>query len=241
MGLGNANIHGRVFLSPNGSYSLGPNGLIGDMPPLWPAQSGLESPDWVFYDYNKDFPDVLPPYSGGAAVSYYNNTNTYLLGNGSYYINNDLTLKNNQVLYVAGVSTLYVTGNFSGNNGSQITVAPGASLKLYVGTTAGPAVSCAFNVVNNTGTNNNAFNFQLFGLPSMTSFTLSGNDTYMGTIYAPEAAFTLNGGGSGGLDYQGALVVSSVTMNGHFNVHYDKNLSRVGPPKGYTLAYWYEL
>ena len=120
----------------------------------------------------------------------------------------------------------------------DITVAPGATLKLYVGATTGSAVSILFNTVNNGG---NAYSLQVFGLPTMTSFTMGGNDTYMGTVYAPEAALTLSGGGSSALDFQGAIVVSSISMNGHFKLHYDKNLSRNGPPKGYTLASWKEL
>jgi hypothetical protein len=244
IGVGNSDIHGRLFMGPSGNYNLGPNGLVGDMPWNWPAQSGVESPnsDWLFNDFNRDFPDVSAPYSSGLNPGsyYYNPTNTYFLGNGNYYLNNDFSLNNNQVLYVAGTATLYVTGNFNAKNGSQIAIGPGGILKLYLGTTAGPAVSCVFNVVNSAPPNN-AFNFQVFGLPSLTSFTLGGNDTYMGTLYAPEAVFTLSGGGSSSLDYQGAVVVSSITMNGHFSLHYDKNLSRVGPPKGYTLAYWYEL
>ena len=72
--------------------------------------------------------------------------------------------------------------------------------------------------------------------------TWSGNASYIGTVYAPEAQFTLNGGGAGSTsDYQGSCIVNSVVMNGHFNFHYDENLKRTGPVSGYTVSYWKEL
>ncbi len=239
IGIGNSDIHGRLFLAPGVGTNIGPNGLVGDMPWNWPAQSGIQSSDWVFNDFNKDFPDVLPPYASGLTPTKNPNpTNAYNLGTGSYYISGDLTLQNNDELYISGVANLYVTGNVNAKNGSQITIGPGGTLKLFVGTTTGAAVSIVFNTVNNAG---NAYNLQVFGLPTMTSFTLTGNDSYMGTLYAPQGSLTLSGGGSGILDYQGAIVVASISMNGRFNVHYDKNLSRTGIPKGYTVANWQEL
>jgi len=235
--IGNGNIHGRVFLRPSGSYTLGPQGLIGDMPATWPTQNGLQGPEWVFYDYNKDFLDVIAPYANGLPATG-NSSNAYYLTSGSYYLNGDLTLNNHDELYVANVVSLYVTGNVNAKNGSKITIGPGGTLKLYVGAATGSAVSITFNQVNNSG---NANNLQIFGLPTMTSFTLAGNDSFMVSLYAPEANFNLSGGGSGALDYQGAVVASTVTMNGIFNLHYDVNLSRIGAPKGYTLASWKEL
>ena len=232
----NANIHGRLLLTPWGTYSLGPNGLVGDMPQNWPAQSGLESADWVFNDWNKDFPDVSVPYTSGTPPPIGSGTNSYVLDTGNYYTNGDFTVSQN--LQVNGVATLYVTGNFNAN--STITIAPGASLKLFVGKTSGSTSSTTFGIVN-FGPGANAYNLQVFGLPRMTKFTLSGNNAYMGTIYAPECDLTLNGSGNSPIDYQGACVIRSFTSNGHFGLHYDKNLSRVGFPSGFTCASWQEL
>jgi len=38
----------------------------------------------------------------------------------------------------------------------------------------------------------------------------------------------MNGGGNAYEDFIGALMVNSVTMNGHFKFHYDEALSRIG-------------
>jgi hypothetical protein len=109
----------------------------------------------------------------------------------------------------------------SGN--SSIVVAPGASLKLFVGTTAGPTNQVALTQVNVSG---NASTFQLYGLPSTASISWSGNANYLGVIYAPAADLALGGGGNNLYDYQGAIAAKSISLNGHFAIHFDENLRR---------------
>ena len=234
----NANVYGKLRTAPTGSYNVGAQGRVGDLG--W-AGPGLE-PGWYINDYNADFPDVSPPYDSGLpVVKQLLGTNTYILGAGQYYNSGSFTLKANETLYVAGNATLYVTGDFTMQSQTQsyISIASGASLKIYVGTVSGSPVSATFTQVNNNG---NAFNFQYYGLPSNTAMSWSGNSAYMGTVYAPEATFTLGGGGTTTTnDFQGSCVVKSVTMNGHFNFHYDENLRRHGPPSNYTVASWREL
>ena len=92
----------------------------------------------------------------------------------------------------------------------------------------------------------NAYTFQFYGLPSLTTMSWGGNNTYVGTIYAPEANFTLGGGGADpregqASDYQGALVAKSAVLNGHFNIHYDENLKKISLPTGFDVASWQEL
>ncbi|HXA81361.1 MAG TPA: hypothetical protein VNV14_08815, partial [Opitutaceae bacterium] len=72
--------------------------------------------------------------------------------------------------------------------------------------------------------------------------TLSGNASFCGILYAPNAALTGNGGGSNGTDLCGSFVVNSVTSNGHMNFHYDQNLASINPSsKAWTLALWKEM
>jgi hypothetical protein len=92
--------------------------------------------------------------------------------------------------------------------------------------------------VNLTG---NAANFKYLGLPSNTSLVWAGNNTYVGTVYAPQADYSCGGGGNNVYDYQGACVVKSVTMNGKFNFHFDENLNRSGPVIGFVVTSWKEL
>jgi type II secretory pathway pseudopilin PulG len=227
----NANVNGKVITAPEGTFSIGANGFVGDLNFAGP---GLQD-GWYANDFNMQIRPMDPPNLSGAmepsAVS--GDTNIFVLGSGGYAVNGNLTIKSGETVLVNGHATLYVSGNLTMQGlSSAINIEPGASLKIYV---AGP--SAAFSRVNNTG---NASTFQYFGLPTNTSVTWAGNDTYVGTVYAPQAELTCGGGGSTIYDFQGSCVVRTVTMNGHFKFHYDENLER-GLVSGFVVTSWREL
>lgn len=234
----NANIYGHMKTSPLGSYSIG-NGSVGDL--AWTGP-GVK-PGWYANDWYMFIPDISAPYSSGWAVPYNKNnaTNTYPLVAGNYYVNGDFVMSQNETMNVNGDCVLYVTGNFNmkSQNNCQINILSGGSLTLYVGTkdTSNP-VSASLTQVNTPGI---ALNFLYFGLPSNTSLTWVGNNTYVGAVYAPEADFSCGGGGSIPIDYCGSCVVNSVTLNGHFNFHFDTCLTPRGPFSGYRVTSWTEL
>jgi hypothetical protein len=234
----NANIYGKLKTGPGGSYSIGANGTVGDL--NWNVPGQIQ-PGWYKNDFNAIIKDVGVPFTSGFSVTQNGSgTNTYILGSGDYYVNGDLVLSQNENLYVSGDTRLYVTGNINmkSQNNCRIIIAAGASLKLYCGTPDGSAVSAELTQVNTAG---NASTFQYWGLPSNNSLTWNGNNVYVGTVYAPQAAFSCGGGGSTDFDYQGSCVVYSVWLNGHFNFHFDENLTRLGPPTGFTITSWKEL
>jgi len=215
--LGNARIHGRLLLTTDATYSFGPYGIVGDMPGNWPAQSGLESADWICTGFVfQDTPDVISPYSAGLPPIA--TGSNYVLEGGNYYLNGNFSTSG--LIQVNGVTALYVTGSF---NAGSITVSPYASLRLYVGAMSGPASSATLNDIANPGS---PAAFQFFGLPTCSAIGISSTNGYRGTIYAPEAALTINIGGINSFTYEGACVVNSFTVNGHFAFHYDRNLSR---------------
>jgi len=226
LGLGNVGIHGRILLGSSATFSLGSNGFVGDMPSNWPAQSGVQSADWIVNDFNKEYPDVVVPFTSGLdpAVTG-NSTNQYDLTAGNWYVNGDLQIANNKTLYVrSGDVNLYITGNLDGKPSSTLKIAPGASLKLYVGSSTGSPVSATLGQVENIG---NVFNFQFYGLKTLTSYTLSANGSYVGTVYAPECTFSVSAGGNNNSDFQGAFTVNSVSANGSLSFHFDVFLNRV--------------
>jgi hypothetical protein len=69
---------------------------------------------------------------------------------------------------------------------------------------------------------------------------MGGSSTFYGAIYAPEADVTLNGGGSAN-NFCGALVAKTITMKGHYNIHFDQALLQYGPKRGYVAASWREM
>ena len=234
-----AKVYGHLKTGPTGSYDIGNNsGSVGDL--NWVPTPGVK-PGWYENDFNMAVNDVTRPYTSGWSVPVNNNaTNTYPLTTGNYYKNGDFIMSQNETMNVSGNVTLYVTGNFNmkSQNACSINILPGATFKLFVGSPTGSGNFAALTQVNTTG---NAMTFQFFGLPSMNTMTWNGNNTFMGTVYAPEADFSCGGGGNYTYDYQGACVVKSVTMNGHFNFHFDENLKRVGPIIGFQVTSWQEL
>jgi hypothetical protein len=227
--VGNANVNGKVRTGPNGTANVGPTGFAGDLPWTGP---GIQ-PGWYANDFNADFKDAALPDGFNGVVPTGAGTNLYVLGGFDYQINGDLSMKAKETMIVTGNARLFVTGNVLMQGQSSIWIADGASLEIYV---AGP--SATFIEVNTAG---NANSYKYFGLPTNTALTWSGNATYVGTVYAPQAAFECGGGGSSLYDYQGACVVKSVNMNGHFNFHYDENLKRRGPMSGFQMKSWTEL
>jgi hypothetical protein len=237
LNVGNADIWGRVATGPLGSVSIGPQGAVGDL--AWHAggNKGIQ-PGWSANDMNVQFPDVQRPYNSGFSPSsgqVGTTTYTYLLSGGNYMMSS-LSLSGNQVMYVQGDSVLLVTGSISIGGNAKIEIAAGASLMLYM---EGSSASIAGNgIVNN---NSNALSFIYFGLPTHTSLGFSGNAAFTGAIYAPNAAFTLGGGGKDYYDFVGASVSSTVQMNGHFNFHYDEALGRSQWARGYVVDSWNEI
>jgi hypothetical protein len=113
---------------------------------------------------------------------------------------------------------------------------PDASLQIYC---AGASASIGGNGVFNLG--GFATNFAYYGLPSNTAVDFGGNGEFIGTIYAPNADFTLNGGGANGIDFVGASISKTVTMNGKFNFHYDEALDKYGPTGRFVITTWNEM
>ena len=243
--VGNGHIYGHLYTGPSGSDQIGSQGTVGDL--SWTGP-GVE-PGYYHNDFNMDVPDVQPPYTNGLGLPP-ETTNTYTLGNPalpgssySYYQNTSLSLGNGETLYVAPSNnvTLYLTGSLTmqSQNSSYLYLGQGASLKLYVGTTSGSATTITLTQVNNSGDDSK---LQIFGLPSTKTMSWHGNAAFSGVVYAPEAFFTLGGGGSTTYNFQGACTVGSMKLNGNFNLHYDEYLRHLGVlSSGFTVTYWQEL
>ncbi|MCL5096314.1 MAG: hypothetical protein M1608_02005 [Candidatus Omnitrophica bacterium] len=237
LNLGNANIWGHVATGPGGSVSVGPNGAVGDVEWQTTGQHGVK-PGWSTDDMNVSFPDVAVPFTGG-----YSTPSRQQVGNA--WVDHVISSSGNWLL--PGLSgsllvrsnvnaVLLVTGDISISGKDYIQLESGSSLKLYM---QGEDASIkGLGVVN---TNANATNFFYYGLPGNTSLAISGNGQFTGVIYAPNADFTLSGGGNDTQDFTGASVTETVNMNGHFNFHYDENLGRLDNSRGYIVTSWNEI
>ncbi len=167
-------------------------------------------------------------FSTNTSTSYY----THILDTGDYYLSG---IANGEQMLVRGNARLWVDGSVAMQGQSQITIANTGTLQVWV---AGTVDLKGNGVVNGT---QDATRLSLYGLPTCTSIALGGNAAWTGTIYAPQADFKSGGGGSDNYDVVGAVIVNTVSMNGHFEFHYDENLGRNGPSSSFVISSWVEL
>jgi hypothetical protein len=230
---GNANIYGHVSTGPGGSVGIGNNGAIGDL--AWQA-SGADGiqPGYFSDDMNVSFPDVALPFNTGFTPGNAAGYQYVIDSSGDYRVpslSGSLLVKSNVQARLIVDAEINLTGQ------DKIIIQPGASLNLYM---AGTVAKIGGNGVVNQG--GNATNFFYWGTTANTSLAVNGNGSFTGVIYAPNASFTMNGGGSSTLeDVTGASVSKTVQMNGNFNFHYDENLGRLDLNRGFIVTSWKEI
>lgn len=143
---------------------------------------------------------------------------------------------NGKVLVKGGYVTFIVEGSINMTGQDGLTIASDACLKMYVG---GPSISLAGKGVMNQ--NGYAKNLKLLCADTVTSLSISGNGEFIGCVWAPNAAVTLNGGGNSYEDFIGSLVANTIKMNGHYKFHYDESLKSEGDSSRYVMKTWREI
>src|SRR5213593_547117 len=214
LNVGNAKIYGVLWTGPRFSARIGPQGAVGSIAYVdTPSNNGTIQSGWFRDDMDPFFPDVtLPSLAGGFVppAGVVGGTNyTYVLGSDNYRLSN-LSMGGSQTMLVTGRATLWVQGSITISGNSKIVVSPSGILILYAGTAAGTNTTASIGgggIVNQTY---RALGFQYYGLPTHTSMNLTGNGNFVGTIYAPNAGLTLNGGGASDEDFSGATIARTV-------------------------------
>jgi hypothetical protein len=240
LSVGNAKIKGQVKVGPKGGASIN-NGSVGDKAWVDGGNVGIQ-PGKLADDMNVVFPaatlpagNYLTPIKGAYIVN--GVTYDYVLASGDYKLNT-LGSGNFKMLIqgTAGLPTrLYVYSDIFMTGTDVIRITSGSSLKIYM---SGSSAKFGGNGVINE--NGYADSFYYFGLNSNTSVNFSGNSSFTGVVYAPNADFQLGGGGSDVYDFIGASVTKSVRMNGHYKFHYDEALRNNGMGRGYIPTIWKE-
>jgi hypothetical protein len=224
--VGNANVSGSVILGPTASDSIQNNGFV----------SG-----GVYKDFNVEFEDVVLPSTSWVPAlplvvpSVINGVSYQYVFN----VNGDYTIDNlNASVYVASNTTvrLKLTGTAKPSNIEVDGLGTNSSkLTVYMD---GPSFTLSGNMLVDGG---NAAGFSYYGTTNNTQISFTGNAAFTGTIYAPEADIKLGGGGNTPYDIVGAIIGNTITMNGHFNLHFDENLLSAGPSRGFVANSWREL
>jgi hypothetical protein len=241
-GISNGKVKGIVHTPPGGvqdvTATVGSNGSVGDNAWVNGGNTGFENNRFAA-DANVTIGDVtLPPEMLTAPFA---NSGKYKINGFNYKYQLDGSSPIWQLsslgssLYVTGSNVLYISGDLIIGSGAQIYVDANSSLTIYV---AGNVNVGGNGVVNYGGL---AQNFTLYGLPTDTAVDFNSNANFCGSIYAPEAYFSLGGGGSSTYNFVGKAVAQTLKMNGHFNFHFDEALKESQRATGYVAASWDEL
>jgi hypothetical protein len=223
-------IHGDLYLGPTADNTIRNNGSI----------SGN-----VYTDFNADVSQVTLPYSTGwlPALSLPGGTNInginydyYFSTSGDYSISAS-TLSGNIYIEAGANVRLKILANTFSPDLIRVAAAGGVSGNLQIYMTGSTFTLSGHSVVDG----GRAEHLSYYGLPANTTINFTGNASFTGTIYAPNANLKLGGGGSDNYDFVGACITRSVTMNGHFSFHFDEALLRDGPARGYAATSWREL
>jgi hypothetical protein len=208
-------------------------------------------------DLNVDSPDAVAPVmpmpfrlpagntnsANGVWYNYaFSNTADYVTANlnGSVYVAQQAVV-NLLVTDAATLEGLYIAG--SNSTAGKLTIyMSGANFTFGITNDSGLLVG-GTNIVENQ----NSTSFSYFGLPGNHSvnFNLSRNGTpnFYGTIYAPSADLFINDDYYPGASYAyfGAVTAKSITQVGKVTFHFDENLARSGPRRGYIVTSWQEM
>jgi hypothetical protein len=179
------------------------------------------------------WPNYLYTYNLYSSTNYttYSTNYDYVLNTGDYVLG---TLSGK--VLVTGNARLVVPNGISMSGNDFVQIGQFASLMIYAGGT-----TCTVGGNGIINQNGFAINCQIYCVPSVTAFNFNGNGEYIGTLVAPEAAVQMNGGGHVNNDFIGALMASSVKMNGHFSFHYDESLGRNGATGRFVVSSWDEI
>jgi hypothetical protein len=242
MNLGNGKVKGSVHTGTGGTIQIGSQGVVGDNAYVTSGtHGGSIQTQHQTHDADQAYPDATLPDTGAlvwqAAVpgAYVINGVTYKYSLSDARPWKIASLDGSVYVSKPGVK-LWVQNSFNFPSGGQVLIPSGNSLSMYV---TAPTASIGGNGIINASGVSSAF--QYYGLPANTALTLSANAAFVGLIYAPEAVFTLGGGGNNTYDFIGASVTKSVKMNGHFNFHFDEASSSYLQLFGYSPISWAEL
>jgi len=249
--VGNALIYGSVDTAPGGAVALQYFGSVGDLAWVDGGNPGIE-PGHQYADSNLIFSDAVLPTPqnvwgstwltlpklaistniGGVS---YNYMITNIVGkpgtptNKIYWALSSLPRGSSLIVNASNV-VLYLTNGISMKSGDNLTLNTNSSVVIYLGAAADTGNGLVNNLTQYTPA------LRIYGLPACTAITFGGNAVLTMWLYAPEASLTFNGGGSFTYNVVGAFTCHDVTINGHFNFHFDEifdtNLST--PPSVYS-------
>ncbi|MEW6301881.1 MAG: hypothetical protein AB1705_00310 [Verrucomicrobiota bacterium] len=243
-------VYGKAAVSATGGVYTTSDAAIGTAAWINAGKVGIE-PGRSSSDLNVSFPPAPFPTTGGFGLpggGLVGLTNYARIFAPDTYTTSTVSMSGDEKWLITGDVTLIVDKDFSQSGGSQIYIAPGASLKLYV---KEGSISISGSGVANAGGKPESFSIigrshvydsnGTLTQKGLEYINLSGNGTLISTIYAPDAEMKMSGGGTDIIDFSGAAIVGKVTGSGSFRFHYDEALGRKRGDGDLTVASWREI
>ncbi len=203
----NSVVNGDVFVGFDGN----PDAIINSSGTINGSQISLPEP--------MTLPTITPPTLTDMGTNINANANLTIgpADSGQY---TGISIANGKTLSIGGGDVvLYITGNISMKNNSEMTVLNGASLTLYL--------DGDFDADKATGISNQTGypkNFKLYGTgPGIQQYTLKNNGEVFGAVYAPNADVTFKNNG----DVKGAITANNVDVKNNGTFYYDETLKNV--------------
>jgi hypothetical protein len=234
--IGDSKVFGHVYTPPEGGYTLGNNGTVGDQAfQSDPANAGKVQSGFYASDLNQSISDAVPPAGWSLFTTLTSNPQTingvaydYVLSSGNYQLASGQTLQGK--ILVQGDATLYVPldGRIQFGNGEFISLDPSlnATFKIYNASTMDVVMQ---DVSNDSGI---ASRFTYYGLPTTTGSKMTvarfGDYPFIGVLYAPNQNLVLSASKLRNQDIIGAITANDVKMNGDISMHVDEALFKNG-------------
>lgn len=146
-----------------------------------------------------------------------------------------IDISNNGELLINGDLVLYITGDITLKNSSELKVTDGSSLVVYF--------DGDIEAKNDSSINNEAeipSAIQLYGTGTNQHIDLKNKSDLYGVIYAPEAEMTVHNK----VDLYGSFIVDDFELKNSGDVHYDKALKETSPDDKvvyFSITRWEEL
>lgn len=218
--LGNATLNGSLFLGTNASYDNSGT-IIGTVY----TNSSFQFPAAALptTDVNGG-PIVWEPAPttfgliGGKYQAFHNFTNDgyyAVLDSVSIVVESNITVCLDVKTNTFAPSSIDINGGTT--NSGTLVIYQESGITTFTGNSSGGPIG------------NRPHNLVYIGLPAVTSVAFSGISDFTGAIYAPNSLISLNGGTVRVINLCGSFIADSITINGHYIIHFDEALLTLGP------------
>ena len=201
----------------NGDVVVGPGGIPANVISM--SSNVTINGELTSLTEEKTLPPVVPPsnlpWRGDYTLA---PNNTVSISESGEY--SSLIFQSNSKISITSDCILYVTGEFTMLSNTQLEIAEGVTLALYLGGT--------FSQSSNSQINNLSLDptmVQIYGTETFeTTMTWESNSSFYGAIYVPDYTVLYNSNA----EFYGSIIADSVKIDSNAGLHFDMALINLG-------------